>query len=60
MKTAKQLIDLLKISAEDKANEAFIMQDKYPEPENKKYYFGRYTAFDEFYKLLCNFEKQIR
>jgi hypothetical protein len=60
MKNGKQLLELLKIVANEKANEATVLRYKYPEPENQKFYFGRYLAFSEFYTVLCNMEKHIK
>jgi hypothetical protein len=59
MKTAKELLELLKRAANEKANEATVLRYKYPEPENQKFYQGRYMAFSEMYSLLCNLEKHI-
>jgi len=59
MKTAKELLELLKRTANEKANEATVLRYKYPELENQKFYQGRYMAFNGMYSLLCNLEKHI-
>jgi uncharacterized radical SAM superfamily Fe-S cluster-containing enzyme len=38
MKTTKELLELLKRTANEKANEATVLRYKYPEPENQKFY----------------------
>jgi hypothetical protein len=58
MKQTKSQIESLAYQ-KIKANEATVLRYKYPEPENQKFYQGRYMAFSEMYSLLCNLEKHI-
>lgn len=59
MKTSKELLELLKHTVNEKANEATKIKQTQPTPALKYFWQGQYMAFNEMYSLLCSLEKHI-
>lgn len=59
MRTTKELLELLKQTANEKANEATKMKAKETTKEMQNFWQGQYMAFNEMYSLLCNLENHI-
>jgi hypothetical protein len=59
MKTAKELLELLKQTVNEKANGATKLMYQQTKKDKMSFWHGQYMAFNEMYSLLCNLENHI-